>query len=251
MLELLRDIQEKNKNGDLNKVYNDQIIEHEVHWIQPSLSMCKMLLATHNKEKQKVNIEIGSYFVLRTILGSQPTLKSILSNKIAIYKAKRVIKAKNGCTIMIGGWTNQRQRILISLVYCLTIIDWVGVKNVIHLVTDNATNYVATSRLIQEKYETIFWSPYFAHCLNILLMDIASIMLHTLPQRLQSHKLAKTVIAKYVSVIILDNKFWNDCFVIGKNSIKDRDNLYRPYINIFKARWDKQLKHNLHAMIIF
>ncbi|KAK7293059.1 hypothetical protein RJT34_15920 [Clitoria ternatea] len=54
------------------------------------------------------------------------------------------------------------------------VIEWVGPANVVHIVTDNAANYVAAGRLIHEKYETIFWSPCAAHCLNLLLKDIGS-----------------------------------------------------------------------------
>ena len=56
----------------------------------------------------------------------------------------------------------------------LEVIEWVGPKNVVHVVTDNASNYVAAGKLIHEKYETIFLSPCAAHCLNLFLKDIAS-----------------------------------------------------------------------------
>ncbi|XP_039127035.1 uncharacterized protein LOC120263231 [Dioscorea cayenensis subsp. rotundata] len=107
--------------------------------------------------------------------------------------------ANCGCTIMGDGWTDQRQRTLINfLVYYPTgksfvksvdtsdilkdatnlcnllmeIIEWVGPDNVVHLVTDNASNYVAARRLIHEKYDHIYWSPCAAHCLNLILKDI-------------------------------------------------------------------------------
>ncbi|XP_039134542.1 uncharacterized protein LOC120271927 [Dioscorea cayenensis subsp. rotundata] len=100
---------------------------------------------------------------------------------------------------MRDGWTDQRQRTLINfLVYCPTgisfvksvdasdilkdatnlcnlfmeIIEWVGPDNVVHLVTDNASNYVAAGRLIHEKYDHIYWSPCAVHCLNLILKDI-------------------------------------------------------------------------------
>ncbi|KAE8719669.1 peroxisome bioproteinsis protein 12 [Hibiscus syriacus] len=109
--------------------------------------------------------------------------------------------AKSGCTIMADGWTDQRQRTLINfLVYCPTgvvfvksvdasdvikdaktlcglfseVVEWVGAEHIVHIVTDNAANYVAAGKLIQEKYDTIFWSPCAAHCLNLLLKDFAS-----------------------------------------------------------------------------
>ncbi|PNX78135.1 DNA binding protein, partial [Trifolium pratense] len=109
--------------------------------------------------------------------------------------------AKDGCTIMADGWSDQKQRTLINfLVYSpqgivfvksvdasgvvkdaqmlcnlfSEVIDWVGHKNVVHIVTDNAANYVAAGRKIHEKYDSIFWTPCAAHCLNLLLKDISS-----------------------------------------------------------------------------
>ena len=50
-----------------------------------------------------------------------------------------------------------------------------GPTNVVHVVTDNAANYVAAGKLIHEKYDNIYWSPCAAHCLNLLLKDIGSL----------------------------------------------------------------------------
>ena len=102
---------------------------------------------------------------------------------------------------MADGWTDQRQRTLINfLVYCpagmsfvksidasnviknastlcnlfVDVIEWVGPSNIVHVVTDNAANYVAAGKLIHEKYDNIFWSPCAAHCLNLILKDISS-----------------------------------------------------------------------------
>lgn len=227
------------------------------------------------------------------------------------------------------------------------VIDWVGAENVVHIVTDNATNYVAAGRLIHEKYETIFWSPCAAHCVNLLLKDIANMshvadvasqaskitvfvynhmtllswlrkrkgwkeIVHTEATQFAttfitlkniydrkhdlealvednhftSSRLAKTATGEAVSAIILDSKFWIDCFMIAKlvapiirlqrffdreekpslgyvyegmqrakNVIKEMFGnarlLYKPYTNIIKARWDKHLKHGLHAAAYF
>ncbi|XP_020997185.1 uncharacterized protein LOC110280467 [Arachis duranensis] len=153
------------------------------------------------------------------------------------------------------------------------VIEWVGSSNIVHVVTDNATNYVSAGKLIHEKYPNIFWSPCAAHCINLILKDIASlphiddlasraskvtvfvynhmIFLSWLRKRKEwkeivrpgvtrfatifitlksiydhkedlqslvidkyftSHKLSKSVNGKMVSSIILDSKFWEDCF---------------------------------------
>ena len=52
-------------------------------------------------------------------------------------------------------------------------IQEVGEKNVVQVVTDNASNCVDAGKLIMEKYITIFWTPCAAHCLDLLLHDLA------------------------------------------------------------------------------
>ncbi|XP_025634277.1 uncharacterized protein [Arachis hypogaea] len=110
---------------------------------------------------------------------------------------------ETGCTLMADGWTDQRQRTLINfLVYCSKglcflksvdassmvknashlctlfseVIEWIGPNNIVHVVTDNAANYVAAGRLINRKYDNIYWSPCAAHCLNLILKDISSMV---------------------------------------------------------------------------
>lgn len=227
------------------------------------------------------------------------------------------------------------------------VIDWVGPENVVHVVTDNAANYVAAGRLLHEKYNTIFWSPCAAHCLNLLLKDIGSLPhimdlaskaskvtkfiynhmvflswlrkrdgwkeivrpgvtrfattfitlknIHDHQNHLEAlvvdshfvnHPLSKSVAGKTAKSIILDQKFWNDCFMVSKivapiikllrivdvdekpsmgyvyegmqrakNAImvmfKNKSHLYKPYTDFTKARWDKHLKRTLHAAAYF
>ncbi|RYR59206.1 hypothetical protein Ahy_A05g025039 [Arachis hypogaea] len=281
---------------------------------------------------------------------------------------------ETGYTLMADGWTNQRQRTLINfLVYCSKglcfvksvdassmvknasslcdlfseVIEWIGFDNVVHVVTDNAANYVAAGRLISKKFENIHWSPCAAHCLNLILKDISSmphisslathaskitvfVYNHTVflswlrqkdnwkeivrpgPTRFATvfltlmsiferksklqqlvvdthftgHKLGRSANGRAVSAIILDNKFWDDCFTVcqivsplikllrfvdaddkpslgivyegmlrSENGIKEmfkhRKSAYQPYTEIINSRWDKHLKKNLHAAAYF
>ena len=52
------------------------------------------------------------------------------------------------------------------------IVSWVGPTNIVHLVIDNAANYVAARRILCAKYRNISWSPCAIHCLNLILKDI-------------------------------------------------------------------------------
>ena len=52
------------------------------------------------------------------------------------------------------------------------VIEWVYPFNVVHIVTDNAINYVVVGRLISYKHKHINWSPCATHCLNLIFKDI-------------------------------------------------------------------------------
>lgn len=103
---------------------------------------------------------------------------------------------ETGCTIMGDGWKDSRQRPLFNfLVYCPTrisfirsidasgietdaknlcnlfaeIVEMVGPDNVIHLVTDNTSNYKVAGHFWSDKYP---WSPCAAHCINLIMKNI-------------------------------------------------------------------------------
>ncbi|XP_028782171.1 uncharacterized protein LOC114738298 [Neltuma alba] len=225
----------------------------------------------------------------------------------------------------------------------LEMVTFVGVDNVVHLVTDNAANYKAAGRLLTDKHPSIYWSPCAAHCLNLILADIGKMALVTslasraskVSKFIYNHafllawlrkregwkeiirpgptRFATTFIAlkslldhkhdlqalvtskafldsrycrdqraKDVTLIILDNKFWNDCKIIVevvkplvrllrivdsddrpslgyiyegmyrarkaiKSTFMNKKTLYKPYTRIIKRRWDTQLRQDLHT----
>ena len=88
-----------------------------------------------------------------------------------------------GCTVMSDGWTDSKGRTLINfLVHCPRgtmfvksidasahvkdaallcklmdgFIQDIGVHNVVQVITDNAANYVAVSRILMERYPSLF-----------------------------------------------------------------------------------------------
>ena len=138
-----------------------------------------------------------TYYQLRVNL-----LKDAKKEVQLLVNSYREAWAKVGCTIMGDGWKDNRQRTLINfIVYCpqgisfVKSIDasdivkdannlfllfdenitWVGPSNVVQMVTDNATNYVAAGRLNSHRYKHINWSPCAAHCLNLIFKDICKL----------------------------------------------------------------------------
>ncbi|KAL3537023.1 hypothetical protein ACH5RR_000389 [Cinchona calisaya] len=138
-----------------------------------------------------------SYHALRV-----PLLRDAKKDVQLVIDSFRSNWAESGCTIMGDGWKDSRQRSLVNfLVYCpkgiafiksvdvsdiesnaenlcnlfTEIVELVGPKNVVHMVTDNASNYKAAGFKISERYPTICWSPCAAHCINLILKDIGEL----------------------------------------------------------------------------
>ncbi|XP_015934547.1 uncharacterized protein LOC107460676 [Arachis duranensis] len=107
----------------------------------------------------------------------------------------REIWKQIGCIIMVDGWIDRCRHTLINfLVYCpkgtaflksvdtshvLKIADtlfkllkdvvlFVGPENVVHVVMDNAANYVAIGRLLESEFPRLYWSPYAVHFVNLM-----------------------------------------------------------------------------------
>ncbi|XP_027169431.1 uncharacterized protein LOC113769158 [Coffea eugenioides] len=221
------------------------------------------------------------------------------------------------------------------------VVEMVGSNNVVHLVTDNASNYKVVRSLLSKRYPNIWWSPCATHCINLILKDISEMnnvkalvsLASTVTIFIYNHKFtlnwlrktagwkkiirpvetrfATTFIAlkglhdhkdslqslvtsgdykkflriekgKDVKQIILDERFWNNCLIMVrimgpiirllricdtderpslgyvyegmfraingmKRLFRNKERLYKPYIDIINDRWDRMLRKRLHA----
>ena len=50
-----------------------------------------------------------------------------------------------------------------------------GYTNVVQVISDNAANYVATGRMLMDRYPSLFWTPCVAHCIDLMLEDMGKI----------------------------------------------------------------------------
>ncbi|XP_031250002.1 uncharacterized protein LOC116107835 [Pistacia vera] len=192
-----------------------------------------------------------------------------------------------GCTLMTDGWTDNSHRSLINfLVYCpkgvcfvksvdasdvvkdaTTLFNlfeeialWVGPNNIVHLVTDNGANYKAARRMLSEKYSSITWSPCVAHCINLMLKDIAK-MSHIVNLSKRASEVTN-IITKVVSPLmrmlrivdsderpsigyVYDGMYRTRMEI--KKLFKNKKSLYKPYTTIIKMRWDRMLRRDIHA----
>ncbi|RVW37587.1 hypothetical protein CK203_074004 [Vitis vinifera] len=165
------------------------------------------MTASSGKRKKST---VDKYFIPRNTQGVQPSMRNVLAEKEAIWRANmavgrffydacistnvvistsnqyakkevqllvdsyRAIWAKVGCTIMDDGWTNNRQKTFINfLVYYPKEISFVKSVDASDIVKDATNLFMILMRLISQKHKHINWSPCAAHCLNLIFKDIS------------------------------------------------------------------------------
>ncbi|KAH1254809.1 Craniofacial development protein 2 [Glycine max] len=186
--------------------------------------------------------------------GGSKSLQSWVDDVHKLADDYRSIWKKIGCTVTADGWTDRKRRTLINfLVYCpkgtifLKSIDVshasksidllfkffkdvvlrVGPKNVVHIVTYNATNYVVAGRLLEKEFPKLFWSPCAAYCINLMLQDMGKLVESILAQKdalrvmvtskeWASSAYAKEAKAKKFVEQVLDSGFWSKCVDVVK-----------------------------------
>ncbi|CAG7870124.1 unnamed protein product [Brassica rapa] len=132
-----------------------------------------------------------------------PLLQNEVANVDAELVPNREEWAVKGCSIMSDGWRDSvvqkdivnflvnspkgsvfiRSKEVFEVVKDATLlfkllddmVEEVGEKNVVQVVTDNASNYVKAGRLLEAKRPHLFWTPCAAHCLDLMLEDIGKI----------------------------------------------------------------------------
>ncbi|KAL1294579.1 hypothetical protein AAHE18_19G150200 [Arachis hypogaea] len=57
------------------------------------------------------------------------------------------------------------------------VVEEICEQNIVQVVTDNGSNYVLAGKLLMEKRPNLFWTPYAAHCLDLMLEDTGKLPL--------------------------------------------------------------------------
>eukprot|EP00253_Pinus_taeda_P014820 PITA_14820 len=84
-------------------------------------------------------------------------------------------------------------------------IQEVGPSNAIQVITDNAANYVSAGKLLMERYPNLFWTPYVAHCIDLMLEDIGKVPI--MRDIVESSRSITKYIYNHASVLSLMRKF--------------------------------------------
>lgn len=109
---------------------------------------------------------------------------------------------KYGCSIMMDKWTSHNGKMIINILVNCSIgsiflgsvdasnesttgtkmyslfektIEDIGPKNIVQVVTDNASENVKAGDLMKAMYPYIYWTPCAVHCINLMLQEIFKI----------------------------------------------------------------------------
>ncbi|KAJ1393921.1 Ribonuclease H-like superfamily [Sesbania bispinosa] len=55
------------------------------------------------------------------------------------------------------------------------MVEEIGEDNAVQVVTDGASNLMAKGELLEYKRTKLFWAPWAAHCLDLILEDIGEL----------------------------------------------------------------------------
>ncbi|KAJ9552901.1 hypothetical protein OSB04_016946 [Centaurea solstitialis] len=125
--------------------------------------------------------------------------KAVKSTQEMVTEIHQPQWAKYGCTIMSDGWRDSvvqkdiinflvnspKGSIFIKSIDASDVVknaeqlfmmldemvEEVGEENVVQVVTDNASAYVAVGRLLMAKRPHLYWTPCVAHCIDLMLED--------------------------------------------------------------------------------
>ncbi|XP_075673513.1 uncharacterized protein LOC142642941 isoform X3 [Castanea sativa] len=142
-----------------------------------------------------IGMKPPSYYEVRV-----PLLKKEVAHIDDIMKSHKKEWSRTGCSIMSSGWQDQSNRSLISfLVNCSkgsmfiesidassymnkeekmfqlldSMVEKIGVDNVVQVITNNDSSNEMAGRLLEAKRTHLYWTPCAAHCLDLILEDIA------------------------------------------------------------------------------
>ncbi|XP_044414725.1 uncharacterized protein [Triticum aestivum] len=144
-----------------------------------------------------------------------------------------------GCTVMTDAWTDKRGRGVMNLVvhsaYGVVFVDSVdcsdvrkdgkmifdlvdrcieeiGEKNVVQIVTDNASVNIAATTMMKVKRPSLFWNGCAAHTIDLMLEDIGK--LPAIEQTIAKGKAVTVFLYAHTRVLALMTKF------LGKDLVR-------------------------------
>ncbi|XP_031375608.1 uncharacterized protein LOC116190089 [Punica granatum] len=142
------------------------------------------------------------------------------------------------------------------------MVEQVDEENVVQVVTNNASHYKATCEMLMEKRKKLFWTPYTAHCIDLILEDLEKkIKVHELTI-MKSRKITTFIYSRTLLIMMLKHftkskelirpvvtRFATAYLTLGclfdnRNALRT---IYDPVWKVIDERWEVQLHRPLHA----
>ncbi|XP_015970635.1 uncharacterized protein LOC107494119 [Arachis duranensis] len=235
---LLKEIQtNKNKRKvSFSEEGGDEVIHEVDKWFAQWLLDCKI----------PFNAVMLPFFqdMLDCVIGIGPGYKGPSYDKLRIHlladlkrecqmlvDSYRSAWRKTGCTLMADDASSIIKNA--SHLYSLfsEVIEWIHSNDIVHVVTDNAANYVVVGRLINKKYDNIIKRPNWREIVRPGATCFATVFI-----------ILKSIFERKVDLLV---------------DADDKPSLGYIYEGMLKANdaikeiWDKHLKKNLHAAAYF
>ncbi|XP_041995799.1 uncharacterized protein LOC121745919 [Salvia splendens] len=170
-------------------------------WYQTGLSFNLIQLPSFQDMLHAVG-DFGKYLLAPSYHDIRvPLLQNEIKYTDSLMKNKKNEWKLYRCTVMSNGWTDRRQRTIINFLVnspsgsvfiksvdaCSfvkigeklfelldSVMEEIGEENVVQVVTDNGSNYVAVGKMM-EKRKHLYWTSCTAHCIDLMLEDIDKI----------------------------------------------------------------------------
>ncbi|CAI9273593.1 unnamed protein product [Lactuca saligna] len=174
---------------------------------------------------------------------------------------------KSGCSVLVDELTSENGKMFLNFsVYCpeglmflrsvdviniidsidalyglfKEIIEEVGVRNVLQIVTNNEERYIEVGKRITDSFPTIFWTPCATHCVDLMLDDfrelewISTILeqARSISRFIYNHSFVLNMMRRYT--------FGVDIVVVGPTRASTDFSTLKRMVSV---------KHNLQSMV--
>ncbi|XP_061981452.1 uncharacterized protein LOC133701532 [Populus nigra] len=220
---MIRHVEDDDDGDDEDE--DDEDVNTKKHMLPPKIAKKKKLQSTSTYGIDVVTVMSPGY------------KRSNLHVIRGYYLAKAVDEVKIYVETYREIWKKTDVSKTARLLYQLfrEVVLYVGVENIVHMVTDNAANYVAAGKLLMEEFPSIFWSLCAAYCINLKLQDIGKLQsVCCVVEHASAHKnelramvtyrewvssaYAKDSKGKKFVESMLDSLFWEECAIIVRMS---------------------------------
>ncbi|KAD7480173.1 hypothetical protein E3N88_03309 [Mikania micrantha] len=170
---------------------------------------------------------------------------------------------KSGCSVLADEWTSENGKMFLNFsVYCpeglmflksfdgtnimdstealftlfKEIVEEVGVRNVLQIVTKNDKRYIEVGKQIADNFPTIFWTPCATHCVDLILEDFSELewistileQARSISRFIYNHSIVLNMMRRYtlgVDIVVVGPTRFSTDFLTLKRMVSVKHNL--------------------------